>query len=395
MASFLTKNLFRFFKYPSSLCNLSVEYRICLKASLPLVHKISTSPESQASSGLQQPLISEFRTSPHIPVMAKEAIEYLAPRGNQVFLDMTFGAGGHTRQILETSPEVKVLCLDRDPLAYDFAKKLQKEYPSRVIPLLGKFSELPKLLSKIKVPKNSLNGVLMDLGVSSMQFDSPERGFMLSLDGPLDMRMDGDRNPDQMTAACILQHIDEDSLYKVLKFYGEEKNARKIARALVESRYLLKKLQTTKELAELVMSVVGQEYRLDKLQRSSHPATKTFQALRILVNNELNELDYGLKLAHYYLQPGACLVAVSFHSLEDTIIKRHITGMDIDKTPLSIGSGVGKHRSSLSTYSAVEMENMMMKPWSALDKHVIIPSEKEVQKNPRSRSAKLRAAIRC
>ncbi|ROT81901.1 methyltransferase-like protein 15 [Penaeus vannamei] len=202
-------------------------------------------------------------------------------------------------------------------------------------------------------------------------------------------------NSDQMTAASILQHIDEDSLYKVLKFYGEEKNARKIARALVESRYLFRKLETTKELAELVMTVIGQEYRLDKLQRSSHPATKTFQALRILVNNELNELEYGLRLAHFYLQPGASLVAISFHSLEDTIIKRHITGMDIDKTPLSIGSGVGKHRSSLSTYSAVEMESMMKKPWAPLDKHVILPSEREVQKNPRSRSAKLRAARKC
>lgn len=399
MASVLTKNRLWLMKCPSLLCNFSQELqKSWLKVSLSLVQKINpkstgTAPQSPALISMQQRFASEKRD--HIPVMAKEVMEYLAPKGNQVFLDMTFGAGGHSRQILEKSPKVKVLCLDRDPLAYHHAKKLQEEYPGRVIPLLGKLSELPKLFSNIKVPKNSLNGVVMDLGVSSMQFDTPQRGFMLSADGPLDMRMGSDRNSDQMTAASILQHIDEDSLYKVLKFYGEEKNARKIARALVESRYLFRKLETTKELAELVMTVIGQEYRLDKLQRSSHPATKTFQALRILVNNELNELEYGLRLAHFYLQPGASLVAISFHSLEDTIIKRHITGMDIDKTPLSIGSGVGKHRSSLSTYSAVEMESMMKKPWAPLDKHVILPSEREVQKNPRSRSAKLRAARKC
>lgn len=399
MASVLMKNNLGLMKCPFSLCNLSLEHQtLRIKVSLSMVQKVNpkstaTSPKSHASISLQKPFASEMRN--HNPVMAKEVIEYLAPKENQVFLDMTFGAGGHSRKILEKSPKVRVLCLDRDPLAYDLAKELQEEYPGRVIPLLGKFSELPKLLSNIKVPKNSLNGVLMDLGVSSMQLDTPERGFMLSADGPLDMRMDRNRNSDQITAACILQHIDEGSLYKVLKFYGEEKNSRKIARALVESRHMFRKLDTTKELAELVMSVIGQEYRLDKLQRPSHPATKTFQALRILVNNELNELEYGLRLAHYYLQPGASLVTISFHSLEDTIIKRHITGMDVDKTPLSIGSGVGKHRSSLSTSSVVEMESMMKKPWTPLDKHVILPSEREVQKNPRSRSAKLRAARKC
>ncbi|XP_063607542.1 12S rRNA N4-methylcytidine methyltransferase-like [Penaeus indicus] len=197
MASVLTKNNLGLMKWPLYLCNFSMEHRISrIKVSLCLVQKVNrkstgTSPQSHASNSFQQPFASEMKT--HKPVMAKEVIEYLAPKENQVFLDMTFGAGGHSRKILEKSPKVKVLCLDRDPLAYDLAKKLQEEYPGRVIPLLGKFSELPKLLTNIKVPKNSLNGVLMDLGVSSMQFDTPERGFMLSADGPLDMRMDSDR----------------------------------------------------------------------------------------------------------------------------------------------------------------------------------------------------------
>lgn len=332
--------------------------------------------------------------APHIPVMAEEVLEFLAPRKDDVILDMTFGAGGHSQKILESTPDVRMVCLDRDPTAYEYAKKLQKEYPGRLLPLLGKFSELPRLFNRLKIQKKYFNGVLMDLGVSSMQFDTPERGFMLSKDGPLDMRMDSNRDPCQLTASDILTHIDEVSLYKVLKYYGEEKHARTIARGVVESRYLFRKLQTTQELAELVKSLIGEKCRFDKLQRYSHPATKTFQALRILVNNELNELDYGLRLAHYYLQPKGVLVAVSFHSLEDTIVKRHITGVDIDKTPETIGLGKAKHRSALSVHTPAEMENAMLKKWISLSKHVILPSEEEVTKNPRARSAKLRAAMK-
>lgn len=333
-------------------------------------------------------------TVPHIPVMAEEVLELLKPKDNDVILDMTFGGGGHSCKILESSPGVRIVCLDRDPVAFKYAKELQRKYPERILPLLGKFSELPELFSKLKLKKNFFNGVLMDLGVSSMQFGTPERGFMLSQDGPLDMRMDSNRDPKQMTASDILSHIDEGALYKILKYYGEEKNARLISRGIVESRYLFKKLHTTRELAELVMSLIGEQNRLDSLQRYSHPATKTFQALRILVNNELNELDYGLRLAHYYLQTGGVLVTLSFHSLEDTIIKRHITGVDIDKTPASIGLGVAKHRSALSTYSAMEIKHIMTKNWTSLIKHVVLPSEEEVVNNPRARSAKLRAALK-
>ncbi|XP_053634827.1 probable methyltransferase-like protein 15 homolog [Cherax quadricarinatus] len=337
---------------------------------------------------------SNNKHSPHIPVMAEEVLEFLKPRDNDVILDMTFGSGGHSRKILESTPGVRIVCLDRDPTAFEYAKELQGKYPERVLPLLGRFSELPDLLSKLKLKKNFFNGALMDLGASSMQFDTPERGFMLSKDGPLDMRMDSNRDPKQMTASQILSHIDEDSLYKILKYYGEESNARKISRGVLESRHLFKKLHTTKELTELVLSLMGDQYRLDKLQRYSHPATKTFQALRILVNNELNELDYGLRLAHYYLKSGGILVAISFHSLEDTVVKRHITGVDIDKSHESIGLGVTKHRSALSSYSSTEMKNIMTKNWSPVTKHVVLPSEEEVVNNPRARSAKLRAAIK-
>lgn len=333
-------------------------------------------------------------TPPHIPVMAEEVLEFLAPGNGSVILDMTFGGGGHSRQLLEASPGVRLVCLDRDPLAHRLALDLKKEYPNRVLPLLGKFSELPTLLTRLKIERCFFDGVLMDLGVSSMQFNTPERGFMLSQDGPLDMRMDDCRDPEQISAASAVSHLDEDSLYKVLKYYGEEKKARIIARALVESRYLFHRLDTTQELANLIASLAEGENRTDKLGRHAHPATKTFQALRILVNNELNELDYAMRLAHYYLQPNGVLVAISFHSLEDTIVKRHLQGVDMDTTPATIGLGVAKHRTALSTYTRDEMDCLTAKPWKQLTKHVVLPSEEEVAANPRARSAKLRPAIK-
>jgi len=348
-----------------------------------------------SNSNMSTNALPEMKSAPHIPVMSEEVKNIFDKPDNGVFLDMTFGAGGHTRKILQNCSNSKVLCLDRDPIALQYATELAEQYPGRVIPLYGKFSELPDLLNEVGVSENSLDGILMDVGVSSMQFNDPQRGFMLSQDGPLDMRMDSNRDDSQLTAAEILANIDEEALYKVLKYYGEEKNARKIARAVVESRYLLRKLRTTKELAELVSSVTNIEGRQDKLQRYSHPATKTFQALRILVNNELNELDYGLRAAHHYLRSGGKLVTITFHSLEDTIVKRHFTGMDIDKTPSSIGGGVAKHRSALTSYSSSEMEQIMAKKWISVTKHVVLPSEEEVSKNPRARSAKLRAAVKC
>ncbi|XP_050715064.1 probable methyltransferase-like protein 15 homolog [Eriocheir sinensis] len=334
-------------------------------------------------------------TAPHVPVMVEEVLGFLAQKDkSRVILDLTFGSGGHSRKLLEASPGVRLVCLDRDPLAYSFAQDLQQQYPRRVLPLLGRFSDLPTLLTRLKIEQGFFDGILMDLGVSSMQFDTSARGFMLSQDGPLDMRMDGARDPEQITAANVLSHVDEDSLYKVLKYYGEESHARILARALVESRYLFQRLESTKELANLVSSLVEGERRTDRLGRHAHPATKTFQALRILVNNELNELDYAMRLSQYYLRPSGVLVAISFHSLEDTIVKRHLQGVDLDQTPATIGLGVAKHRTALSTYSKTEMDSLTAKPWKSLTKHVVLPSELEVAANPRARSAKLRAALR-
>lgn len=253
----------------------------------------------------------------HVPVMHKEVLAMFQPQTNQKFLDLTFGAGGHTRKLLNSASNITVYTLDRDPLAYELAIQLaSKTLYGQVTPLLGKFSDLPELLPVSEV-HNFFDGILIDCGCSSMQYDTRERGFSLSKNGPLDMRMDQNRLENQPSAKDILANIDEDSLCRILKVYGEEKQAKKIARAIIEARYLFKSLQTTHELAQLIESTCGLSARTDKLQRPSHVATKTFQALRILVNDELNELDFAVRFAHRALKIGGKLVAITFHSLEN------------------------------------------------------------------------------
>ncbi|CAK9814376.1 Probable methyltransferase-like protein 15 homolog [Anthophora quadrimaculata] len=319
--------------------------------------------------------------------MVKEVLHYLKPSPGKVFVDMTFGAGGHSIKILESSPDVKIFALDRDPVAYKHAQSLAEQYPGQVIPLLGRFSELPQLLCEHKVKMNSIDGFLFDFGCSSMQLDTGERGFSISKNGPLDMRMDGFRCASEPTAAEVLEYISEIDLVHILKVYGEEKYAKKIARSIINARYAFRNLKSTQELAQLVESVVSDK-RFDKLGRHSHCATKTFQALRIFVNNELNEINYGIVIAATYLKINGCLVTISFHSLEDTIVKRHmsanITETVANEIPLKY-SNYGKY------YSQTEMEEFNRIPWKMLHKHVIVPTTEEININPRSRTAKLRA----
>lgn len=331
-------------------------------------------------------------TEAHIPVLATEAIEYLNLDRHKTILDMTFGSGGHSKMMLQKCPGIKLITLDRDPVAYAHSIRLCDEYPDQITPLLGRFSEIPKLFHNHNIPPNSVDGILFDFGCSSMQFDEANRGFSLSKDGPLDMRMDKDRCPEQPTASDILANIDESDLARVLRIYGEEKNYKKIARNIVSTRYTFRRLETTKELADLVKSCFTDEHhRLDKLQRHAHSATKTFQALRILVNNELNEINYGLTLAQKILKLDGRLVTITFHSLEDTIVKRHIMGNVIDDAanpvPLKYASHSLMHDPEL-------IDSLMKSNWKQINKHVITPSLEEIERNSRSRSAKLRAAIR-
>ncbi|XP_037952267.1 probable methyltransferase-like protein 15 homolog [Teleopsis dalmanni] len=330
-------------------------------------------------------------TQPHIPVLCETAINYLNPTSQQTFIDMTFGAGGHTKQLLESCQDIKVYALDRDPIAYKLAIEMSEAYSGRLIPLLGKFSDLPYLLHEHNVKYDSIDGILFDFGCSSMQFDEAERGFSISKNGPLDMRMDRGLNKDQLTAADVLARAEETDLARIIRIYGEEKAAKKIARAIVETRAAFYKIETTKQLADLVASCMCDPYRLDKLQRPTHVATKTFQALRIFVNNELNEINYGMILANKFLRQNGRLVAITFHSLEDTIVKRHINGNVVEglANPVPL-----KYCSHDVTHEQEFVDSLFGTAWKQLHKHVIVPDEAEVARNSRSRSAKLRAAIK-
>ncbi|CAG9565145.1 unnamed protein product [Danaus chrysippus] len=326
----------------------------------------------------------------HTPVMLNEVMKHLKPSDNELYIDMTFGAGGHSRKILE-SANCQLITLDRDPTAYEKARKLAEEYPKRVIPLIGRFSELPAQLKSIGIKQSSIDGILFDFGCSSMQLDNGERGFSLSKNGFLDMRMDAGRDPSQITAREVLATADEHELYKIFKIYGEEKKAAKIAQTIIQARYMIKSIDTTKELVEIVDSCCPDEVRLDKLQRPQSNATKVFQALRIFVNNELNEINYGMILSKYYLKLNGRLVTLCFHSLEDTIVKRHIHGNIINETANPVPL---RYLSPMLVQDQDTINQFLDSPWKAINKHVEVPSEDEVDRNPRSRSARLRAAIK-
>lgn len=322
--------------------------------------------------------------------MQSEVISFLKPKKGEKYLDMTFGAGGHTKQLLKSSKDIVVYALDRDPTAYELAIQTASEVTNgTLVPLLGRFSDIPELLLNMGIGENYFDGILIDCGCSSMQFDTKERGFSLSKDGPLDMRMDSNRLSHQPSAAEVLASIDEDSLAQILKVYGEERQAKKIARAVIEARYLFKSLKTTRELAQLVESVFGFPSKLDKLQRPSHVATKTFQALRIFVNDEINELDFAMKFAHRALKTGGRIVTLSFHSLEDTVIKNELHAM-----PHLADENDQKYKIYGMELTAGDMNSLMEKKWYSINKHVLTPTNEEMSTNPRSRSAKLRAAIK-
>jgi len=340
----------------------------------------------------------------HLPVLAKEITQLLNPRDGQCFIDMTFGGGGHTKYLLMSQKKITIFALDRDPEAFQRAIVLSKSLASKkngqtVIPLLGRFSELAYLMDNLKIPANHIDGAIMDLGASSFQFESGPRGFSLKLDGPLDMRMDGQRFPNSPSAADVINSLDADDLAKIFKVYGEEKHAVKVAQAIIDSRFMMKSLNSTRELATLVGNLLNKD-GVDMLGRASHPATRVFQALRIFVNNELNELNYGIELLAHYLKKSkqlnddsavslqrhdaGLLAAISFHSLEDKIVKSHIQGFkDMQMNPIDYGP----------TEPLIENHKKRRK-WAFYKHQLIYPSQDEVFLNPRARSAKLRCAIR-
>ncbi|NXN99979.1 MET15 protein, partial [Rhinopomastus cyanomelas] len=334
----------------------------------------------------------------HIPVMLEEVVNCLSPQPGQRFLDMTFGAGGHTTALLDKASDITVYALDRDPTAYKIAQQLAESHPKQVRALLGQFSQSEALLISAGVEPGTLDGVLLDAGCSSMQFDTPERGFSLQKDGPLDMRMDSDRYPDMPTAADVVNALDQQALASILRTYGEERHAKKIASAIVQARSIYP-ITRTQQLASIVAGAFPPSSlyaRKDLLQRPSHVATKTFQGLRIFVNDELHELLIGLQTAEKFLKPGGRLVALSFHSLEDRIIKRFLHGIDMtEEYNLGSRQKIRRAQKSASREDTQEFPHEKSNSrWSFIQKKVLTPQAKEIQINPRGRSAKLRAAIK-
>uniref|UniRef100_G3S1G1 12S rRNA N(4)-cytidine methyltransferase METTL15 n=1 Tax=Gorilla gorilla gorilla TaxID=9595 RepID=G3S1G1_GORGO len=271
----------------------------------------------------------------HIPVMVDEVVHCLSPQKGQIFLDMTFGSGGHTKAILQKESDIVLYALDRDPTAYALAEHLSELYPY----------------------------------------------------------------PDMPTAADVVNALDQQALASILRTYGEEKHAKKIASAIVQARSIYP-ITRTQQLASIVAGAFPPSAiytRKDLLHRSTHIATKTFQALRIFVNNELNELYTGLKTAQKFLRPGGRLVALSFHSLEDRIVKRFLLGISMtERFNLSVRQQVMKTSQLGSDHENTEEVSMRRAPlmWELIHKKVLSPQDQDVQDNPRGRSAKLRAAIK-
>lgn len=335
----------------------------------------------------------------HTPVMVKEVLQFLNIKPGQIVLDLTFGAGGHSKAILQSVPGVTVVAADRDPTAFRMAQQLAEEYQGKVKPVLGRFSELNNLLPALGFGPGTVDAALLDAGCSSMQMDSAERGFSLSKDGPLDMRMDGDRYPDMPCAADVVNALDQQALASVLAAYGEERHTRKIAAAIAQARSVYP-IGRTLQLASIVAGAFPASAlyaRRDRLQRPSHVATKTFQALRIFVNDELNELHAGLRVAQTLLRPKGRLCVLTFHSLEDRLTKRFLRGEDLAAPPRrslrqhARARPAGQEEEFEEEEEGDEGGNSVH--WVSLKK-VIKPSEEEVQENPRARSAKLRTAVR-
>ncbi|MCW9043598.1 MAG: 16S rRNA (cytosine(1402)-N(4))-methyltransferase RsmH [Pseudopelagicola sp.] len=299
-------------------------------------------------------------SAPHVPVLLVPLLKAVAPVQG-TWLDGTFGAGGYTKGLLKAGAD-KVIGVDRDPLAFEMAADWVGDYGDRIALVEGVFSRMDDYAT-------GLDGVVLDLGVSSMQLDLAERGFSFMRDGPLDMRM----SQDGPSAADLVNTTDETELADILFHYGEERASRRIARAIVRARAEAP-ITTTLALAEIVESCLPRPK-----PNQSHPATRTFQALRIAVNDEYGELYRGLQAAERALAPGGLLAVVTFHSIEDRMVKRFMQ------------SRAGR-KGNVNRY-APEIEKE--KPaFDLLTRKAVGPDEEELAINPRSRSAKLRVARR-
>jgi 16S rRNA (cytosine1402-N4)-methyltransferase len=298
-------------------------------------------------------------------------MHFLAPERGGLFVDCTVGLGGHSEAILESTIETRVIGIDRDQAALSSAKQRLAHFGNRFRGVHADFRELDRIL--IELDEREAAGILADLGVSSLQFDSPTRGFSFRFDSPLDMRMNPDS--DEESAADLLLRLSEEEIAAIIFEYGEERNSRRIARWIVESREQGKPITTTKELADLVVRASGKRGHW-----KIHPATRTFQALRIAVNRELEGLVPFVATAIDLLQPDGRFVVISFHSLEDRIMKRELR-RHAGYCQCDPRSRVQPDLCTCGARRAVEI----------LTKRPAVPDAIEIDANPRSRSAKLRA----
>ena len=302
----------------------------------------------------------------HETVLREECVTFLTEKGpfgkESLFADLTFGGGGHTRALLEADPSYNVLAFDQDPEAVENGKRIisQLESPERIKLVHGNFRQFPKVFNDLYgASKQGLQGVIMDLGVSGHHFDKPERGFSFRFDGPLDMRMNI-QDDDSLKASDILNSFSKEDLESIFKDYGEERFSSRIAEAIVEQRNT-KPFLRTKDLEDLVFHCYPKKMRF----KGIHPSTRCFQALRIFVNRELEVLKETIPQLLPLLNIGGRIAIISFHSLEDRIVKLAFKELARGETPCKI-----------------------------LTKKPLIPTEEEIKSNSRSRSAKLRVLER-
>ena len=306
--------------------------------------------------------------APHVPVMLDQVLATLSPRDGALYVDATFGAGGYTRAILAAAA-CKVIAIDRDPQAIAAGQGLVEANSGRLTLVEGRFGDLAHLVREAGAA--AVDGVVLDIGVSSMQLDEASRGFSFLRDGPLDMRM----SQAGTSAADVVNTMAQEALSNIIYVYGEEPRSRAIARAIVGARAEAP-IATTAGLVRAVEKAVGRQRPQDR----THPATRTFQALRIHVNGELDELVNALHAAEEILKPGGCLAAVTFHSLEDRIVKRFFAA-----------------RAGKLPSASRHLPEMVQGPAPSFElpfKGHLEASSAETARNPRARSAKLRAGIR-
>ncbi len=303
----------------------------------------------------------------HVPVMLTEVLQTLAPASGEVYIDGTFGAGGYTRAILEKA-DCSVYAIDRDPHAYQRALNMEKSFSGRMHPLKGCFGDMQALIATQGIER--VDGIVLDLGVSSIQLSDAIRGFSFQHDGPLDMRM-GDEG---ISAYDVVNSFDEAEIADIIYTYGEEKASRRIARAIVSARQQ-QPIETTKQLVSVIHSVIPRHggMKID-------PATRSFQGIRIFVNDEMGEIDRALAAAEKILKPGGRLVVVSFHSLEDARVKKFF------REKSGKAESVSRHMPFMPSAVPIIFE--------LLQSSGIAPTDAETSVNPRARSARLRWGVR-